>query len=593
MNYSKSGAQSVEGLAYGDLTVSGSGTKTLSGTATVAGDFEIDGTSTDFTNNGSLTVSGNFINDNDLTNSSSGILTINGTVTTANNSIITNNGLAKFYGEVTNNGTVNNTDSLHLFDYFVSIQSKDALNNTGKVILYLNADYFSGVISSLSGDGDYVVNLFLEGGGWHMVATPVDSAQISTFSGDATYTYNESSGSYTLRGSSDYMLPVEGYYTFTPNDRTVSFVGDLNTGTYSKTITNASTGFHLVGNPFMSTIDWLASSGYTKNKVSNAVYVWSKDLQTYDSYINGTGTNGGSRYIPPAQAFWIEHDGSGNGTFSLTNDVKIKNKSKKHRGDDEAGDVIRLTLKSLENGYADETVIRFNQEATDSFDKEFDARKFFSSNRKVPQLYTMAKSDKMSINTIDKINDQLAVPLFAKAAITGRARLSVSLENFPTCYYVYLEDKKEKLVYDLLTATTYEFDADAQDADDRFVIHFGMPQQINDTNLTDVKNEIYQKPIEDAVSMDGISPSDKLTSVQNKQMSAELNIFTDKREIVIQRNSASPFIVDVYSTVGKLILHKNSSGYESRIKLHNADGIYIVKVSDKEGSVSRKVNLSH
>ncbi|MBI3481959.1 MAG: hypothetical protein HY015_03125, partial [Bacteroidetes bacterium] len=73
------------------------------------------------------------------------------------------------------------------------------------------------------------------------------------------------------------------------------------------TYSAANDGWNLVGNPYPSTIDW-GAGGWTKTNLDDAIYIddYNHDQPVFASYVNGVGTNGGSRYIAMGQGFWVK-----------------------------------------------------------------------------------------------------------------------------------------------------------------------------------------------------------------------------------------------------------------------------------------------
>lgn len=67
----------------------------------------------------------------------------------------------------------------------------------------------------------------------------------------------------------------------------------------------ANEGWNLVGNPTASTLNWDASSGWTKTNLDNSIYVWDPSANEYKTWNGSTGTLGSGR-IPPFQAFWVK-----------------------------------------------------------------------------------------------------------------------------------------------------------------------------------------------------------------------------------------------------------------------------------------------
>ncbi|MGA3245285.1 MAG: T9SS type A sorting domain-containing protein [Bacteroidota bacterium] len=67
----------------------------------------------------------------------------------------------------------------------------------------------------------------------------------------------------------------------------------------------ADYGWNLVGNPTPSTIDWDASSGWTRPNMDLTIYVWDPSISDYKTWDGSTG-NLGSGKIAPFQAFWVK-----------------------------------------------------------------------------------------------------------------------------------------------------------------------------------------------------------------------------------------------------------------------------------------------
>lgn len=75
---------------------------------------------------------------------------------------------------------------------------------------------------------------------------------------------------------------------------------------------NADTGWNLVGNPFVATIDWDAA-GWTKTNMDNVIYVWDHSANSgAGAYLTWNGSTGslGNGLIPPFQGFWVKANAS-------------------------------------------------------------------------------------------------------------------------------------------------------------------------------------------------------------------------------------------------------------------------------------------
>jgi hypothetical protein len=183
-----------------------------------------------------------------------------------------------------------------------------------------------------------------------------------------------------------------GYSIFVRGDiAPVSTVGNarwdvrnpINAGTvvYPATFTSSGNvavdGWNLVGNPYPSTIDWNAASGWTKTGLDNTIYLTDNGARAGGPEIiatfNGTvGTNGGSRYIAMGQAFFVKSNG-GPINFSSTEAVKAPGASTVFFREMSPANVLRVALQ--QGAFSDEVVIHFREDATPAFDPNVDAYK--------------------------------------------------------------------------------------------------------------------------------------------------------------------------------------------------------------------------
>lgn len=188
------------------------------------------------------------------------------------------------------------------------------------------------------------------------------------------------------------LVPGRGYSIFVRGDLPpVSTTGNarwdvrgpINGGTfiYNATYTssgnNAADGWNLVGNPYPSTIDWNAASGWTKTGIVNTIYMTDNGGYTggaarYATFNGTVGTNGGSRYIPIGQAFFIKSNG-GPISFRSTEAVKAPGATTTFFREAQPANVLRIALRQGE--LTDETVIHYRKDATASFDPDMDAYK--------------------------------------------------------------------------------------------------------------------------------------------------------------------------------------------------------------------------
>ena len=230
----------------------------------------------------------------------------------------------------------------------------------------------------------------------------------------------------------------------------------------------ANDGWNLVGNPYPSTIDWDAASGWTKTGLDNTVYM--KDngaiAGTYATYVGGVGgTNGGSRYIPIGQAFWVKATSAP--TFQATEAVKAPGSTTTFFRTSPPPDLMRVTLR---NGpKRDEIIIYFDEEATEGFDGNLDAYKL---NNDIFNLFTVTSTgDKLAINGLPMLECSKSLNLSITDVSVGAYQLDFTeFESFVTPVNIFLRDKKLGESVDIKTNPTYEFEVTAEESSykDRF-----------------------------------------------------------------------------------------------------------------------------
>jgi hypothetical protein len=358
---------------------------------------------------------------------------------------------------------------------------------------------------------------------------------------------------------------------------TVNFSGLTNSGTIavvvSRTESGLSRGFNLVGNPYPSYINWsnviadsenaeagISSSFWYRTKNTLGAYVFTTYNGTSNEVVGGTTANTAINHlIPPMQAFWIKvNANAGNTTHSTT--LKFKNTMREHGlGDNnkfkapKANERLRLRLK-LENGAAsDETLIYFDAQASDYFDN-YDSPKLMNNSTIVPDLYSKAGAERLVINGLKELRDNLELPLGFSLNAAAALKLHVSeITHLPAGTNIYLLDKVENTQTELVENTSYSFTTSGATSNNesRFSLHFRAPGATTGMDNADIANtRIF------------VNAANQIT-------------------IVAPEKSA----YSIYNAVGMLMEHGIvESGFETRNpKL--IPGVYVVKVNNSSTRV--------
>ncbi len=377
-------------------------------------------------------------------------------------------------------------------------------NNAGTSGLVINSnDSGTGsLIQNTSGGVDATVYRRLSSTGrqWHMLASPIAAAPLTVFpSTNNLYYYDESTADYWTGTNYDAgsvmgwktpagNLVVGKGYAYNYFATTLTFTGQLNDNTSTSSLnityhdhgTNAPNnsnydnfdGWILLGNPYTSAIDWDdASVAHAAANINDAIYIYDDtNLHNYTSYVGGTGTNGGTRYIPAMQAFFVK--ATADGTLNIGANARTHNAQGFWKSTYTTQDnFIRLKI-TAENGYTDETVVRFSENATSGTDNGMDAYKLFTWEDYVPQIYTNAEgSINYSINTLKTFNENsVTIPL--KLIQTGdKYTITVTEFNFKG-YKVYLRDNTENRIAELGLNDILYLSSDESDSHGRYDLIF-------------------------------------------------------------------------------------------------------------------------
>jgi hypothetical protein len=295
---------------------------------------------------------------------------------------------------------------------------------------------------------------------WHMITPPISNATTNLFLGQYLQEFSETTNAWADITAASIALDVmKGYSLWTSFTHNIPWVGLLNTGALSVSLTRNNAGWNSVGNPYPSPIDWYAATGWTKTNVADAIYIESNG--SWATFINGVGTNGGSQYIAPGQGFFVECTDAGGGVLGVNRDVQTHVRAPFFK--ETIANLVRLEASG--NSYTDETVVYFNDQATAGFDYSYDAHKMFTSVNEMPQLYSLANGG-MSINALASAD---MVALGFTAGVSGSYTIAATEIN--DLGMVILEDLANGKLTDL-TGGSYTFNYVAGENAARFILHF-------------------------------------------------------------------------------------------------------------------------
>ncbi len=386
----------------------------------------------------------------------------------------------------------------------------------------------------------------IPGGEWHLISAPISDAVSGIFTGEFLQMHTESTNLYTdITSITEPLIPVKGFALYGGTGFTAQYTGTLNTGSESialtRTTTGINSGWNLVGNPYPSSIDWLASSGWTKTNVNNATYIHVNNA-TWAEFVGGVGTNGGTQYIAPGQGFFVNvaDDGSTNGTLAIDNAVRVHNATTFFKNS--LNNLVRIEVSG--NGYNDEAVVRFHELSTSGFDGDYDAYKLLGAVDEAAQIYSIG-SNMLSINALPEAE---TVNLGMNVNVDGLFTISATeILDLPV---VILEDTETGIITDLKTGS-YTFNFSAGQNDQRFIMHF--------------------TPLAIPENAENVS-----------------SIYSQGKDVYVVVNANTEGSIVIYNVMGQEVTSSAIYGTINRLTLDNS-AYYVVKVMSNENVVTEKV----
>jgi hypothetical protein len=198
-------------------------------------------------------------------------------------------------------------------------------------------------------------------------------------------------------------------------------------------------GWNLVGNPYPSSIDWNAVTGWTKTNIDASIYIRDNGAvpNRYATWNGVTGTNGGSRYIAMGQGFWVKAS-AGGPILRANENVKAPGQETTFFREHSIMDLLRITLS--QGAAQDEAVIHFREDATRGFDENADAWKL---KNETFNLSTLADHGEMlAINSRSVLLCDDSIKLSINDVVAGQYNLQfTNVNSFSSEATIFLIDK--------------------------------------------------------------------------------------------------------------------------------------------------------
>lgn len=283
----------------------------------------------------------------------------------------------------------------------------------------------------------------------------------------------EQEGWFALDAALTSLTPGRGYLGWMQSGSILSVTGVPNTGMQSYATSNSisnstnTRGYHVLANPYPSPLHLDAvtlESGLASPQYYNANGgPWRGTFQPV--LIAG-------EEIPVMQGFTAYSDGSG--AFTPNNTYRVASTNADFGKSNNWFD-FRLDIEVNIAGMGDITYLFYSGSNTNQFDIQSDCEKR-ESDRGRPTLFTKSQGSKMSLNGLNLNDLGVSVPMGFITPVNDVASFSFSgMNTFPANTNIYLEDKVEGSLHNLISGP-YTFDADVlENGTDRFEIHFSLP----------------------------------------------------------------------------------------------------------------------
>lgn len=448
-------------------------------------------------------------------------------------------------------------------------------DNTGKVGTFLPP-----TIINVSGNGIYNVEQYLSGGSnsttgfpngrmWY-VGCPVKNVRSDVFNAGANanklWYYVENNHTYTeiTNNTTDLTLGV-GYVVRMGENITLNFSGtELHSTDKEFNLTynsgNAKSGFNLIANPYLAFLDWDAITLPTSVMPTIWIRSFNGNSMGFDTYNSESGlstsNNGNSvtRYIAPMQAFWVEVNA--NSTITTTNNMRYTkdqivntNKLKAPTVSKTVQQVLRLEVSNAEN--KDETIIAFNNNASDKFDR-YDSHKMLNNNVSLPEIYTYAGNDQLAINCMSSLSLDKEYNLgFSTGEVNTFEIKATEINGFEFGTKVILKDKlMNNKETELTVGESYVFASNETTTSDRFSIIFRTSETVTDLNEKNNKNILVYSNFNNQISV-----------VSNNKWN-------------------NPSFITIFNAVGQKLATRKLTNPTTVVNEAFNSGVYIVNISN-------------
>jgi hypothetical protein len=353
-----------------------------------------------------------------------------------------------------------------------SLNINTTLTQNGTMTIKSDASSSGAVIMSTTFSGSVTYQRYLTASpNWHLISSPVIGSQtiasfISSFGGGMTtsgvnyslahYDNNFPAGGNTwvhyTTGAGSNPAPTssfvvgKGYEILMISAGTVNFTGSLTGGNQSIALTETTTGWNLIGNPFTFYLAGNITASATNFLTTNAanldpsfvsLYIWNPTSSSYNIFNQASA----GRSLAPGQAFFVKSK-AGGGTATFQWNMKLLSGSAFQKV---ATNIPTINLSVDNNsGTVSSTEIKYMSSGTLGLDPGYDAGRFGAVGSGF-NVYTHLVQDNnvaFALQVVpDNSYDTTIIPIGLDASSGTQITFKATATDLPTGKKVFLEDK--------------------------------------------------------------------------------------------------------------------------------------------------------
>lgn len=345
----------------------------------------------------------------------------------------------------------------------------------------------------------------------------------------------------------------------------------LNADDVTESISANGDGYNLIGNPFLAYLH----ANTEANLTNNLLTVNSSVLEEQTIWIWDSAKSGGAGWkainlgdlayrINPVQGFFVKAKTSGGSAHNFSFTKAMRSHSKAGEFLKTSNNRFEIDLAISQGKRTTNTSVRYIENTTTDFDNGYDSSLFggFSSDLAVYTKLVAGSSDtNLAIQSLPNSDfENMIIPVGVKATINSKITFKTQTINVPNGYKLYLEDRLNN-TFTRLDEASAEYQAIVTESttEGRFYIHVRSAVLSLDSELLDSVKII--KGTDATIKIVGLS-----------QGSAQISL---------------------HNILGKQVLKTSfiADGVEEIVLPKLTQGIYIIQLETKRGSIRRKVIL--